>query len=204
MGDKELFSDLEEKDLQMHIDMGDVGRYNATGFGTITFQRQLGKPFQLKYVMHVPGLKKNLVSVAMLEDRGYDVVFSEGKVFMWHKTIGKAKRIGIQVKNFYKMEVYGCAAMMGKADQVVSQDEGELWHMWLGHLHPGALKVMQQIYTGLPRGTLAQSDTFKGCTMVKYVKATFHEKENRASGILERVHRDVFGAFSIALTEKNK
>jgi hypothetical protein len=32
--------------------------------------------------MHVPGLKKNLVSVAMLEDRGYDVVFSDGKAFM--------------------------------------------------------------------------------------------------------------------------
>ena len=60
----------------MHIEMGDDGRYSATGIGTITFQRQSGKPFQLKYAMHVPGLKKNLVSVAMLEDRGYDVFFS--------------------------------------------------------------------------------------------------------------------------------
>jgi hypothetical protein len=32
--------------------------------------------------MHVPGLKKNLVSVAMLEYRGYDVVFSGGKDFL--------------------------------------------------------------------------------------------------------------------------
>jgi hypothetical protein len=54
----------------------------VTGIGTITFQRESGKPFQLKYVMHVPGLKKNLVSVAMLEDRGYDVVFSDGKDFL--------------------------------------------------------------------------------------------------------------------------
>ena len=36
-GDKEIFSDLEEKDLQMNIEMGDDGRYNATGIGTITF-----------------------------------------------------------------------------------------------------------------------------------------------------------------------
>ena len=81
-GDKELFSDLEEKDLQMHIEMVNEGRYSATRIGTITFQRQSGKPFQLKYLMHVPGLKKKLVSVAMLEDRGYDVVFSEGKAFL--------------------------------------------------------------------------------------------------------------------------
>jgi hypothetical protein len=40
MGDKESFIDLEEKDIRMHIEMGDDGRYNATGIGTITFQRE--------------------------------------------------------------------------------------------------------------------------------------------------------------------
>jgi hypothetical protein len=81
-GDRESFSDLEEKDLIMHIEMGDDGRYSATSIGTITFQRESGKPFQLKNVMHVPGLKKNLFSVTMLEDRGYDIVFSDGKSFL--------------------------------------------------------------------------------------------------------------------------
>ena len=73
-GDKELFGDLEEKDLQMHIEMGDDGRYSATDIGTITFERELGKPIMLKYVMHVLGLKKNLISVAMLEDKGYNLL----------------------------------------------------------------------------------------------------------------------------------
>ena len=94
-GDKELFSDLEEKDLQMHIEMGDDGRYNATGIGTITFERESSNPFLLKNVMHVLGLKKNLVSVAMLEDRGYDAIFSEGKAFLRHKTMGQTKKIGV-------------------------------------------------------------------------------------------------------------
>ena len=93
--DKELFSDLEEKDLQIHIEMGDDGRYSATGIATISFERESGKPFLLQNVMHVPGLKKNLVSVAMLEDKGYDVVFSDGKYFLRHKTTGQTKRIGI-------------------------------------------------------------------------------------------------------------
>jgi hypothetical protein len=127
-GDKELFSDLEEKDLKMHIEMGDNGRYSVTDIGTITFQRDSGNPFQLKDVMHVPGLKKNLVSVAMLEDIGYDVIFNDGKDFLQHKTMGQVKKIGIQVKNLYKLDVDGCATMMGKEEKVVSQDEGELWH----------------------------------------------------------------------------
>ena len=38
--------------------------------------------------------------------------------------------------------------------------------------------------------------------MGKCLNSTFHEKENRASGILERVHTDVCGPFSV--TEKHK
>ena len=162
-------------------------------------------------LIHVPSLKKNLVSVAILEDRGYVVVFSEGKAFLRHKTTGQAKKIGIRVKNLYKLDVDGCTTLMGKADKVVSWVEGELWHRRLGHLHHGALKFMKHISMGLPKGTLAQSDTCKGCTMGKYAKATFHEKESRASGILERVHSDmcgphsdVCGPFSIASTTKHK
>ena len=78
-GDKELFNDLEEKDIQMYIEMGNDGRYSVTSIGTITFERESGKPFLLKDVMRVLGLKKNLVSVAMLEDRGYDIFSAREK-----------------------------------------------------------------------------------------------------------------------------
>eukprot|EP00253_Pinus_taeda_P025736 PITA_25736 len=91
-GDKDLLSDLEDKDLGVHIKMGDDGRYSATGIGTISFERESGKPFVLKEVMHVPRLKKNLISVAMLEDKGYDVVFSKGKAFLRSKTTGETGR----------------------------------------------------------------------------------------------------------------
>eukprot|EP00253_Pinus_taeda_P028069 PITA_28069 len=93
--DQELFSDLDEKDLGVHIEMGDDGRYSATSIDTISFERESGKPFVLKEVMHVPGLNKNLISVVMLEDKGYDVVFSEGKAFLWSKTTGETWKIGV-------------------------------------------------------------------------------------------------------------
>ena len=50
----------------MHIEMGNDGRYSATKIGTITFERESSKPFQLKDVMHVPGLKRNLVSLTKI------------------------------------------------------------------------------------------------------------------------------------------
>jgi transposase InsO family protein len=102
------------------------------------------------------------------------------------------------------MEVYGCTPMMGKEKKVVSQDEGELWHRLLGHLHHGSLKIMQQISIELPMGTLAQLDQCNDCTMGKYVKSTFHEKENHASVILETIHTDMCGPFSTTSTKKHK
>lgn len=120
MGDKELFSHLEEKDLQMHIEMGGDGRYSATRLSTVTFQRNKGAPLTLRDVMYVPGLKNNLVSIAMLEDRGYDVIFSKGKVFLQHIATGQAKKVGIQVKNLYKLEVENCVALSMKVEKVKS------------------------------------------------------------------------------------
>ena len=63
----------------MRIEMGDDGKYCVSGESTIVFQREHDAPLTLSIVKYVPGLKKNLVSIAMLEDKGYDVVFSKGK-----------------------------------------------------------------------------------------------------------------------------
>jgi hypothetical protein len=53
--------------------------------GTFTFQLASDIPLQLSEVLYVPGMKRNLVSVSALEDKGYKVTFSEGKVLAWHK-----------------------------------------------------------------------------------------------------------------------
>ena len=90
--------------------------------------------------MHVPGLKKNLISVAMLEDRGYDVVFSEGKVFLRYKAIGQVKKVGIRAKNIYRLEVDGISTelptvgkckkdmqLMLEREQVLHVGKSEPW-----------------------------------------------------------------------------
>ena len=152
--------------------------------------------------MYVPGLKKNLAYVSMLKYRGYDVIFGEGKVFLRHKAMGQVKNIGVLVKNIYNMDVQDYVTLSTKVEKEEIQDIDELWQRRLGHLHHTALRIMQQIYIGLPKGTLAQRDTCKGCIMGKYTKATFHYKKIRAMKILERVHSDMCGSFSIASKTK--
>lgn len=110
----------------MRIKMGDDGKYCVSGEGTVVFERERGAPLTLTDVNYVLGMKKNLVSIAMLEDKGYDVVFSKGKAFLRH--IGWIDQEDWDsVNNIYKLEVYDCAALSSKAELV--QD--------------GALKIMQ-------------------------------------------------------------
>lgn len=135
--------------------------------------------------MYVPEVKKDLVFVAMLEDICYDVTFSKGKVFLRHIATGQIKKIGIQVKNIYKLEVYECVSLSTKIERVYSRDFDELWHRRLGHLHHGDLKILQQISTSLPKCTLEQVDIFKGCTLGKYTNFSFHDKDSRAEAILD-------------------
>ena len=124
--DKSLFSTLEEKDLQILIEMGNDEKYNVSGVGTVIFQREHGARLTLTDVKYVPRLKRNLVSIAMLEDKGYDVIFSKGKVFLRHIITRQVKRIGSWVKNLYALEVQdACKALSSEAtdgDLVVERE----------------------------------------------------------------------------------
>jgi len=110
-GCRDFSNDLEEKVIQMHIELEDEGRYGATRFGTVTFQRDSGSPLTLKDVMFVLGLKKNLVFVTVLEGCGYDVIYNKGKEFLTNIAMGQVKQIGVRVKYLYKLYVEYCVAL---------------------------------------------------------------------------------------------
>ena len=100
-----MFSTLEEKDLQILMAMDNDEKYSVSGVGMVIFQREHGARLTLTNVKYVPGLKRILVSITMLEDRGYDVVFSKGKVFLRHIITRQVKQNGSRVKNLYALEV---------------------------------------------------------------------------------------------------
>ena len=55
-------------------------------------------PMVLRDVLYVPGLKKNLVSVSMIEDKGLGVSFLDGHVHMFPKTAGTSASAAIGVR----------------------------------------------------------------------------------------------------------
>lgn len=68
--------------------------------------------------MYVMGLKKNLVSIAMMEDHGYDMISSKGKNFFHHIALGQVKQIRVRVKNIYKLYVEDCTKLRIKEEKV--------------------------------------------------------------------------------------
>ena len=91
IGSKQLYNDLKEKDLQLHIELGDGGTYSTKRIGIVTFKRESSSHLHRKNVMYVSRLKKKLIYVVLWEDRGYDVVFIKGKCFLKHVATGKLK-----------------------------------------------------------------------------------------------------------------
>ena len=56
-------------------------------------------------VLFVPGLKKNLLSISTLEDKGYIVSFVDGQVLVWPMglSIDLAGVTGVQERGLYRL-----------------------------------------------------------------------------------------------------
>lgn len=92
-------------------------------------------------------MTRNLVSVSALEDKGYKVAFSDGKVLAWHKSTSmhSARVIGVREKGLYRLTVQPAQALVHDSISL-----NELWHRRLAHLHYRALPSLRKMVTGIP------------------------------------------------------
>jgi hypothetical protein len=107
IGYKEHLTNLVEKDFRLHVVLSDNARYIVKGVGTSSFQLDFDIPLQLSELLYVLEMKRNLVSISALEDKGYKFTFSEGKFHAWHKNshMDCARVIGVRENNLYRMSV---------------------------------------------------------------------------------------------------
>ena len=70
-GVREYFLELSESGTYIEVVLGDDNVVRAVGVGTLTFDREPKPPLKVSDVLYVSGMKKNLISVSALEDRGY-------------------------------------------------------------------------------------------------------------------------------------
>jgi len=80
-----LFTNLIEKKSFVHVELGNYARNVIEGIGSTSFQLDSKIFFHIEGILFVHGLKKNLLSISTLENRGFKVTFMDGKALLWPK-----------------------------------------------------------------------------------------------------------------------
>ena len=86
------------------VELGDDTIYEIEGVGLTSIQLDSETILHIEDILYVPGLEKNLLLVAGLEDKGYRVIFMDKKVLLWSKKglLSSTEVIGVREGCLYK------------------------------------------------------------------------------------------------------
>ena len=103
-GFKDSFSNVQ-KSFHTKVELGDNGTYAIEGIGSTSLKLDSGWSLHLEEILYVPVLKKNPLSVSVLEDKGYTIAFTNSKAIMWPSDgdMSSAIVIGVKECNVYRL-----------------------------------------------------------------------------------------------------
>ena len=95
-----------DRESSQKVKLGDDYQYPIKGVGEASYKLGSRKLLNMKDVLYVSGLKKNLLSISGLEKKGFRVAFVDGQVLMWPrgKTINDVVVIGVKEGGLYKLK----------------------------------------------------------------------------------------------------
>lgn len=146
-GNHDNLSKLVEKKITQRVELWDNGKYEVSGMSTLSFQLELGGNLPTNNNLYVPGLKKNLLSISSLEDKGYIIAFVDGNVLIWKKgaSFEYTKVIGVWIGVLYHLLGNLIQALLHNITNIC-----ELWHRRYTHIHCKTLSRMKYFVKGVP------------------------------------------------------
>jgi hypothetical protein len=184
-GSKQNLVNYQNKKFNVKVELGDDGAYAIKGIGSASFQLQSGNVFHIEEILYVPGYKKNLISVAVLESKGYSVAFSKGKALMWPSIESMSLAMTIEAQ---EGELYKVSGQVIQALAYEMINPCELWHRRFGHLNYNALPGLQKMVTGTPVFSFEHDSICRGCALGKNTKKAYPHSNRKTNGILDLIH----------------
>jgi hypothetical protein len=105
-GQRDILSCLSDNKFSQKVTLGDDYQYPIKGVGESNYKLNLGTPMQMKDILYVPSLTKNILSISTLEKKDFRISFIDGEVLMWAKgkTMKEAIVIGKEEGVLYKLK----------------------------------------------------------------------------------------------------
>ena len=121
--------------------MGNNLPCKVEGMGEVKFRTTSGTLLTFKNVRFIPSLRKNLISLGVLDDLGYTCIVKEGelKVCLRERLLFAGQK---QSRNLFILK--GEAQLGSTYIASSSMNFTNLWHWRLGHVGEKTLKVLQK------------------------------------------------------------
>ncbi|KAL5812783.1 hypothetical protein ACOSQ3_027733 [Xanthoceras sorbifolium] len=168
------------------VHLADDETLKIVGKGDIRLKLPNGSTWKLQGVRHIPGLKRNLISIGQLDGEGYCTTFSgcEWKITKGALVVARGKKCGTLYVTSNLENIVAVADSDGKSN---------LWHQRLGHMSEKGMKTL--LSKGkLPDLKAVDVGLCEDCIFGKQKKVSFAKigKIPKAEK-LELVHTDVWG-----------
>ena len=188
-GDKNLFSEYKHMDDGERLYMGNSSASNVEGKGNVLLKFTSGKVVTLTDVLHVPEIRKNLVSGPILSKKGFTLVFESDRFILTKAGMYAGK--GYLTEGLFKLNVLVTNTMNNnKNTSVYIVDSFVLWHARLGHVNNRSIYRMVNLNL-LPKFDVNIHNKCGVCTESKLARQSFKSVQERSNELLSLIHSDL-------------
>lgn len=175
--------------------MGNDASCKVLGIGSVKIKMFDGIVRTFNDVRYVPELKKNLISLGLLDSQGCTYTAEGGKLKITKGALVIMK--GQKTRNLYKLVGNTVVGGVAISTQAESSDDTALWHMRLGHM--GERGMMELHKRNLLKGVKScKMDFCKYCLYGKQRRIGFKAASHTSEGVLDYIHSDVWGPVSVS------
>jgi len=175
------------------LSMGNGAKVQAEAQGEYVLKLPSGLEVVLNNVLYAPSLTRNIISVSLLRQSGFDFKFVSYDIYVSMNDVFYFK--AVPMNGIYELDqndgsTYHVITKKLKEDL----SESYLWHCRLGHVNKNRIQLLKK--DGLLKTNEEVSfDVCESCLQGKMTKKPFNKSFERAKDLLGIIHSDVCGPF---------
>ncbi|KAL5708533.1 hypothetical protein ACHQM5_019321 [Ranunculus cassubicifolius] len=193
--DKGLFTSYTKSNSEESLFMGNSSTSQIEGHGKIVLKLTSEKELTLNNVLHVPDIRKNLISGSMLSKHGFEVKLASNNLVLTKHGVYLGK--GHVKDGLFKMNVMTVlpkknvsqVEINNKSSVAYIVESCSTWHERLGHVNYNSIRKLINLNL-IPKCKIDNHDKYEVCVEAKLTKTPSPSVE-RSTEPLGLIHTDL-------------